>query len=54
MLHRLVDTIRHAGHLTGFEVYLGNLQRGRAFVPSVEEARRDFRDMLHSELYHSL
>ena len=54
MLHRFVDTIRQASHASGFCVYLGNLQRSRGSgLPTVEEAKKDYRDRFHSTVYHS-
>ena len=43
MLHRLIDSLRHVAHPSGFETYLWKLQRdGRSGYPSVEEARKDY------------
>ena len=53
MLHRLVDTIRHASHASSFQTYLGNLQRSRVSgLPTVDEAKKDYLDIFHAELYH--
>ena len=43
MLHRFVETIRHAGAPTGFDGYYSKLRRsGLSGAPTRGEARRDF------------
>jgi hypothetical protein len=44
VLHRFVETIRHAGAPTGFDGYYSKLRRrGLSGSPTRGEARRDYR-----------
>ncbi len=44
MLHRFVETIRHAGAPTGFDGYYSRLRRsGLSGAPTRGEARKDYR-----------
>ena len=52
MLHRFVDTIRQACHLSGFQAYYGHLPRGPV-SPTADEARKDYTQIFHGNLYHS-
>ena len=52
MLRRFVDTIRQASHGSGFQGYYGNLHRSRVSLPSMEEARKDYRAIYHATLFH--
>ncbi len=46
MLNSLFRIIRRANHPTGFQAYLNGIQRGaHGSGPTVEEARRDYREM---------
>ena len=50
MLHRLMENVRGAGKVSGFEAYLADLQRkGRTGVPTVHEAQRDYQALLQHE-----
>ena len=43
MIHRLIDSLCHVNHTSGFDTYLRRLQRdNRAGHPSVEDAKRDY------------
>ena len=43
MLHKFFDSIRAAGHSSGFDVYYMGLQKeGVSGTPSVEEAQQDY------------
>ena len=48
MLHTLINTFRHMNHTSGFERYLMKIQRS-AGAPSVEDARKDYRNIVRSE-----
>ena len=53
MLHRFVDTIRHGTHGRGFCAYYQSLQGSRVSgLPTLNEARRDFREINHARAYH--
>lgn len=53
MLHRFIDTIRSMYATSTFDTYLNSLQRsGRAGMPKVDEARKDFRALVKSEAWH--
>ena len=46
MFNTIFRIIRRANHPTGFQAYLNSVQRsGHGSVPTVDEARRDYRDM---------
>ena len=48
MLNTLFRMIRRANHPTGFQAYLNNIQSsGHGSIPTVQEARRDYRAMAH-------
>ena len=50
MLHRVIDTIRSMHAASSFDTYLNNLQRsGRTGMPTVEEARKDFRSFVKGD-----
>ena len=51
MIDRLVGSIRGIrSHRTGFDSYLANVQKGRDGTgPTLDEARKDFRNTLRSE-----
>ncbi|MCH7786842.1 MAG: hypothetical protein IIB15_03150 [Chloroflexi bacterium] len=50
MLHKFINTLRHLNDPSGFELYLNNIQRGgRSGVPSLEEAKRDYKAVARSE-----
>ena len=48
MLHRIINSIRHINHSSGFNGYLMRVQRP-AGGPTVEEARKDYRKLLRTE-----
>ena len=51
MFNTLFRMIRRANHPTGFQAYMNNIQRsGHGATPTVEEARRDFREMSHRSM----
>ena len=53
MLNTLIRMIRRANHPTGFQAYMNNIQSsGHGSAPTVQEARRDYREMAH--LSHNL
>ena len=49
MLHRFFDAIRNMGSASEFETYCMSLQgSGLSGVPTVDEAREDYRAILQS------
>ncbi|MCZ6615418.1 MAG: hypothetical protein O7F09_03425 [Chloroflexi bacterium] len=50
MLHRLIERVRGAGEVSGFEAYLADLQRrGYTGVPTMHEAYLDYRALIQRE-----
>ena len=50
MLHRLIEKVRGAGRVSGFEAYLTDLQsKGRTDAPTVHEAQLDYRAHIQRE-----
>ena len=50
MLHRLIENVRGAGKVSGFEAYLADLQRkGRGGLPTVHEAQLDYQALNQRE-----
>ena len=48
MFNTLIRAIRQASYPTGFQAYLNSIQSSaRGSGPTVEEARRDYREMSH-------
>ena len=44
MLHRLIDAVLHTNLTSDFDRYVAGLNRGTAGVPTLDEAKRDYRD----------
>ena len=50
MLHRLIERVRRAARVSGFEAYLMDLQRkGHTGMPTVHEAQLDYRALIQRE-----
>lgn len=50
MFHKLIESIRHINHPTGFESYLNGLQGNKLHSNvTIDEAKRDYREALRTE-----
>ena len=50
MLHRLMENVRGAGKVSGFEAYLAALHsKGHTGMPTVHEAQLDYRALVQHE-----
>ncbi len=55
MLNRFIHSIRGLNQLSGFELYLANVQRHCPSVaPTVEEAKRDYQAIVRLDLPFAL
>ncbi|MCH8060890.1 MAG: hypothetical protein IH861_00120 [Chloroflexi bacterium] len=50
MIRKVFSTIRHIHPISGFDSYFANVQlHGGTVAPTLDEAKRDFRNRLRSE-----
>ncbi len=50
MIRKVISSIRHLHPISGFDSYFSSVQlHGGAIAPTVDEAKRDFRNRISSE-----
>jgi hypothetical protein len=55
MFHKLIETIKQAGHQTSFDGYMSQLQRGRTVGHvTYKEAQKDYQRLIYSDTHYRI
>ena len=53
MIRKVLNSIRHIHPISGFDSYFSSVQvHGGIVAPTIDEAKKDFRNRIHSENTH--